>query len=225
MKTKDRILNAGLRLFNQQGERNVSTNHIAASIDISPGNLYYHFANKQEIVYELFLRYSREVYQFLSVPDDRPLRFADKIRYFEATFQSIWDYRFLHRDLGHLLAENERLKDGYYQFTKQTLRNGKAVLKGLRDAQLMQITDEQLDALMINIWVLVTSWTSFLQAIALNDQRQDSVSEAKIKRGIYQLIHLTEPFAGPGMEHEIEALKADYLQGQSSDPLVLFNDA
>lgn len=222
MKTKDRILNASLRLFNQRGERNVSTNHIAADLGISPGNLYYHFANKQAIVYELFLRYSQEVYQFLSVPDDRELNFSDKIRYFEATFKSIWEYRFLHRDMVHLLAENEPLRNGYYEFTQRTLLNGKAVLAGLRDAGLMAMTDEQLDALMMNIWVLVTSWSSFLQAIVKTADDADVFSEVKIRRGIYQLIALTEPFATPGLEADVAALKHEYLQGQRSDPLSLF---
>ncbi|MDX1692184.1 MAG: TetR/AcrR family transcriptional regulator [Ketobacteraceae bacterium] len=222
MKTRDRILNASLRLFNQRGERNVSTNHIASELGISPGNLYYHFANKQQIVYELFLRYSQDVYEFLSVPDDRPLNFADKIRYFEATFRSIWDYRFLHRDLGHLLAENEELRMGYYGFTKRTLLNGRTVLSGLRDAGLMAMSDEQMDALMINIWVLITSWTSFLQAIAGATENEEVFSEAKIRRGIYQLIALTEPFATPGLEQDVAALKEEYLRGQSSDPLALF---
>lgn len=39
--TRDRILQASLHLFNTQGERNITTNHIASHLGMSPGNLYY----------------------------------------------------------------------------------------------------------------------------------------------------------------------------------------
>ena len=41
IKTSERIVLNSLELFNQQGERSISTNHIAAHMEISPGNLYY----------------------------------------------------------------------------------------------------------------------------------------------------------------------------------------
>ena len=56
--TYNRIIENSLILFNEQGERNISTNHIAAHLGISPGNLYYHFKNKDEIIVQLFKRYS-----------------------------------------------------------------------------------------------------------------------------------------------------------------------
>lgn len=223
MKTRDRILQGSLTLFNRRGERNVSTNHIAAELGISPGNLYYHFRNKQDIVFELFKAYAEDVDRFMSVPDDRELTFADKVVYFESTFKSIWEYRFLHRDLGHLLEGDENLHQAYRAFTQRTLHNGRAVLTGLREAGLIAIDDEQMDALMINIWVLVTSWASFLQAVSPVDEQDEAVSEMKIKRGIYQLIALTEPFAVPGHEADVQALKKAYLGDQLTDPFNLID--
>ena len=61
VKTRDRIVAESLELFNAQGERNVTTNHIAAHLGMSPGNLYYHFRNKQAIIAELFAQYEAQV--------------------------------------------------------------------------------------------------------------------------------------------------------------------
>jgi len=43
LKTADRILETACALFNEEGEHNVSASDIAIALDISPGNLYYHF--------------------------------------------------------------------------------------------------------------------------------------------------------------------------------------
>lgn len=53
MKTRDRIIHSATELFNDQGERNITTNHIAAHLGISPGNLYYHFRNKEDIIHSI----------------------------------------------------------------------------------------------------------------------------------------------------------------------------
>ncbi|WP_156498561.1 TetR/AcrR family transcriptional regulator, partial [Oleiphilus sp. HI0079] len=65
MKTKERIILESLDLFNERGERNVSTNHIAAHLNMSPGNLYYHFRNKNEIIYQIFKNYELMVDTYL----------------------------------------------------------------------------------------------------------------------------------------------------------------
>ena len=55
-RTRDRILDAALELFNERGTAAVTTNHVAARAGISPGNLYYWFSDKDEIIRELYTR-------------------------------------------------------------------------------------------------------------------------------------------------------------------------
>ena len=50
-KTKDRILDTSIRLFNERKASNVSTVQISTEMGISPGNLYYYYDNKEEVLY------------------------------------------------------------------------------------------------------------------------------------------------------------------------------
>ena len=52
--TKTRILKTAIQLFNEKGSQQITTNHIAQEMGISPGNLYYHYQNKEEIIREIF---------------------------------------------------------------------------------------------------------------------------------------------------------------------------
>lgn len=208
--TRERILATSLELFNREGERNVSTNHIAEALGISPGNLYYHFRNKSEIVKQLFLRYQTTVEAFLQVPNDRPLTWQDKVGYFEAILQSIWGARFLHRDLGHLLNQDEELQDQYREFVAISIERGLKVYEGLRSSGLLEASDEDMKALLVNTWVMAASWAMFVQSLVPNEKRSDELDRTLLRQGIYQIVCLEGPYLrGEAREH-LEAMKARY---------------
>ncbi len=109
-KTSQRILDVALRLFNEQGETNISTNHIADELEISPGNLYYHFRNKDDIIEHLFQRFEERMDQALAVPDGREITLEDVWLQLHLVFECIWNYRFLYRDIINILSRNRSLR-------------------------------------------------------------------------------------------------------------------
>ena len=68
-RTAERILEVTLELFNRFGEPNVSTTLISAELNISPGNLYYHYPAKDELINSLFDRYERSLSELLNASD------------------------------------------------------------------------------------------------------------------------------------------------------------
>ena len=193
MKTRDRILMKSLELFNEAGERSISTNHIAAALNISPGNLYYHFRSKEDIIYEIFLTYENSMVQALSVPDDRVITYTEKIGYFESIFNQLWEYRFLHRDLGHLLEESPRLRASYRQFARKVMAQAYLVYNALRKAELIQATEQDVQAMIVNIWILTTSWASFVVSSGFFGE-EVVLTQRLLRRGIYQIICLEAPY-------------------------------
>ena len=61
MKTKDKIIEAAVRLYNTKGLSSVTSRHIAADIKISHGNLEYHFPNKEAILFAVYKQMSEEM--------------------------------------------------------------------------------------------------------------------------------------------------------------------
>jgi len=194
--TRDRIAQASLELFNAQGERSVTTNHIAAHLGISPGNLYYHYRNKQVIIAQLFAEYESHVDQFLHLPEGRALTVEDKTFYLEALLAAMWHYRFLHRDLEHLLDSDPELAAAYRAFARRAMDNAKAIYRGFVDAGILQMDEPQLEALTLNAWIILTSWVRYL---CTTREVASDLSEALMRRGIYQVLalesgHIAEPF-------------------------------
>ena len=78
IKTRERIVQCALELFNRQSERSVRTYPTAAPRKILPGNPCYHVANKRAIIAELSTEYQTRVDSFLHSPFSRQLCVEDK---------------------------------------------------------------------------------------------------------------------------------------------------
>lgn len=70
--TKSNILEAAIQLFNKQGVNNVTLRTIADHIDISPGNLAYHYKNKESIIEDAFQQMEAERNQILTGVQEIP---------------------------------------------------------------------------------------------------------------------------------------------------------
>ncbi len=221
MKTRDRILVASLRLFNEQGERSVSTNHIAAELGISPGNLYYHFANKAEIIHALFLYFEQRVIGYLQVPAGGRLGIEDKARYYGDTLEVIWEYRFLYRDMPHLLEQDEQLQVRYRDFAGKAMSQVRALFDSARASGLLLASDEECEALVTNMWIILTAWVGFLQTTAASAGSEASLTRQMVGQGIYQALCLEAPYLSPEAKLFLPRLKAACLNPAEPDPLAL----
>lgn len=227
LKTRERILAASLQLFNTQGERQVTTNHLAAAMGMSPGNLYYHFKNKDAIISELFTRYAERMAAALTFPDVRPLTQADKANLFERVLTSLWDFRFLHRDMTHLL-ENAELSSQYRAFSLQVLAQLRELYRAQITAGMIEASDADIDTLAITIWITATNWVNFLHTTglfaddsfagkAIGDTSTGDITEAMLRRGILHVICLEAPYLRGEAKAGLAALKAHYGAALASD--------
>jgi AcrR family transcriptional regulator len=201
--TRERIVHSSLELFNQQGERSVSTNHIAAHMEISPGNLYYHFPNKQAIIAVLFSEYEALVDSFLRPPQGRPATVEDKRFYLKELLSAMWRYRFLHRDLEHLLDSDAELAARYRRFSQRCVIQGAAIYEGFVAAGILKMDRVQIESLTLNAWIILTSWVRFL---CTTRENSNHLSEQAVKRGVYQVLVLEAGCVTDQARDEVNAL-------------------
>ena len=191
MKTRDKIIQASIELFNEQGERNVTTNHIAAHLSISPGNLYYHFRNKEDIILSIYEEYARNLLldTFPQVsPDIKP--FDAVILYMDAVFQALMKFRFFYVNLPVLLAKNPVLHQKYVEVQYTITQRLTEMLRSLRDANMMTFDDEELPDIVSILRLINTFWLSFYQTQNENAIINDSV----FYDGVLKILVMIRPY-------------------------------
>jgi AcrR family transcriptional regulator len=204
--TRERILETSLAMFNAQGEPNVTTNHIADELEISPGNLYYHFRNKEDIVEQVFARYEARMDQTLLVPEGRLPNLEDVWMQLHLVFECMWDYRFLYRDLVDIVSRNRKLKAHFARILNRAATSAGEVLLGLAAAGIMRATPDEIRATAENVLLVATFWMNF--NIVRNGRSASDQDD--LTHGIYQVMLLIAPFLRDAERAHLNTLAQAY---------------
>ncbi|MFK0086135.1 TetR/AcrR family transcriptional regulator [Pseudomonas sp. NPDC090755] len=204
MKTRDRILECALQLFNQQGEPNVSTLEIANEMGISPGNLYYHFHGKEPLVLGLFERFEEELTPLLDPPLEVRLEAEDYWLFLHLIVERMAQYRFLFQDLSNLTGRLPKLARGMRTLLNALKRTLAALLASLK-AQGQVISDTRA------LGQLVEQIT--LTLLFSLDYQRVLAREGEVGVVVYQVMMLVAPHLENGSRHAAEQLALRYLEG------------
>lgn len=118
--TPDRILSTALRLFNSSGVDRVPIYKIASSLSISPGNLTYHFAKKQDIIYALIDRLEQDAADVLASPRNPGAK--QLAEYIVNLFSLMWRYHFFFESLTYFTATDPHLAESYHRIMTTAIK-------------------------------------------------------------------------------------------------------
>jgi AcrR family transcriptional regulator len=208
-RTAERILEVTLVLFNRFGEPNVSTTLISAELNISPGNLYYHYPAKDELINALFDRFERPLNELLGAGDD--VRDVEDAWFFMHTlFELIWQYRFLYRDLNDLLSKNRRLETHFQSILKNKTRSIRALLDGMRRGGVLHIDSREIEATATSMVVVLTYWLSFEYVRDPRNALEEQNAQAALMRGAQHVLNLLAPYLEPAQRSHLLKLSDAY---------------
>ena len=209
-RTRERILETALKLFNDFGEPNVTTTVIADEMEISPGNLYYHFHGKDEIVNALFAEYEKEIANLLTAPGRRPQGTEDIWLFLHLLFETIWKFRFFYRDINDLLTRNRLVETHFQRILRQKEHTATVICQGLAASGVLTAANSEIAALATNMTVVATFWLSFEHARRPRD-------EPDIGRGVYQVMSLASPYLQGEARHLLDKLSTAYIDKGRGD--------
>ena len=211
-RTAERILEVTLELFNRFGEPNVSTTLISAELGISPGNLYYHYPAKDELINSLFDRYERSLTELLRAADGVS-NVEDAWLFFHMLFELIWQYRFLYRDLNDLLSKNRRLETHFQFVLKNKGKAVQSVLDGLSRGNTMTIELRDMEPVATAMVVVLTYWLSFEYVRDPRRALEPESASPALMRGAFHVLSLLLPYLQAEEREHLHALAGNYTKG------------
>ncbi|HEY9035606.1 MAG TPA: TetR/AcrR family transcriptional regulator [Pseudomonadales bacterium] len=191
LRTRDRILEASLRLFNEEGEPNVTTVDIANELDISPGNLYYHFKGKDALIEALYEHFDAQMSEFLHAPAESALNLEDNWYYLYVLFEEIYQFRFFYRNLSDLLQRYPALRKRFRRLLELKRRTARAVAADMVEQGVLDVDAEVLDRLVDSITMTLTYFMTYEDLLY-----GELPGPVVMHKGVYQVMTQVAPYFG-----------------------------
>lgn len=197
MKTKERILQTSSDLFNRNGVFSITTNHIAKAMNISPGNLYFHYDNKEEIISELFKRMCKETYDLWR---PRRTKKLSPLQFVEENFELYWNYRFFHREIYTLRRKDLDLAKMWREHLQKMLKLMVILYRNwVKENKMVAINDvNEMQFVSETLLAMATTYLQFFES----SERQPG--KKSIERGKKHVARLIYPYTTGDSKDEFE---------------------
>ena len=189
MDTKGKIIAKAIDLFNIHGTKAISTNHIAKEMGISPGNLYYHFGSKNDIIRSISDNFSNELGSVLRIQLDTISDFSSNLTsLFNLFFKIQQSYQFLFLEGVHLTKQDSRLLDNYTNLRSLIKKGYHELLSNLVKIKIMKSQSLNIiDDLLDTQWIIMWYWINH----TILDR--NTYDDFQIKKGIKLSFSIIKP--------------------------------
>lgn len=159
--TELQILNTSLKLFNERGYYDVGMREIARELNLSPGNVTYHFKKKEDILFALLKKYTEQNTSYYEKYYAESPSIAGFLRLMKNIFHSQYQYRGVYIG-NHLVQKEFQTKDriDYKSTAERRKESFKKILSDLKTAGQLKANDDDIDFLVSFITLFGRFWIS-----------------------------------------------------------------
>lgn len=161
MKTKDKILSKALELFNDKGYNNITTRHIAAELNISAGNLHYHFRHSEDIITILFSELTLKMDELLNQIKKRENKTLEDLYQFTySTCEIFYSYRFIFINFIDILNQNPDIESKYEGINFSRKEEFQLIFSDLQKSDIFQkdLPYFIIEGLIEQIFIIADNW-------------------------------------------------------------------
>lgn len=195
--TRAKVIECALILFNEKGFESCTTHTIATAAGLSPGNLYYHFKNKEEIAEEVAIEIGTGLRSLFSLTglETNSLSFPE---FLESFFDFLFHYKFFFRDFPLLIRANPRIGKVWKTEFQQSRADMKSYAnRWVKSGDMKPFeTDQALDAFLDNVFALIFFGPAYQEFI------DDSLDRKTFKAHLERVLEFLHPY------HTSQGLKA-----------------
>ncbi len=187
--TRQRIMEAARRLFNEQRFGNVTTAALAAEVGIAEGNLWYHFKNKRSLLEAITEDFIAQADRRMAIlPNNNSNVLGGFAFLLLECAHEIREFRFLYRDQADYGEHTDVLLERLPQIYEGTIGQFKQFFDAMIDSGDLDIPRYQIDNLAINVVLMLRFHLEFLRELS----RDEAVGSGAVHKGLLQQLTLYE---------------------------------
>lgn len=177
MNTKEKILKKALELFNEVGYNVVTARYIAKELNISVGNLHYHYKHSKDIVTAIInnLLYQSEVL-ILEFKNDENLTIEKLSNYLQSLFNLFFEYQFLMTNFVDVFRDVPELQSKFLEIYNKRENQFESIIKTFQQLKVFRqdLPEKLVKSVISQIFIIVDSFITY-NSVITNLQKDDAI--------------------------------------------------
>lgn len=201
MNNKQKILVTCREQMNLKGAQAIGTGQICETLGISPGNLYYHFKNKEEIVLALFLDLDRELRTTFDVNSGQGISAADFAGYYVRSLEVAYDHRYFFSGLLYLLRRDKVLAERYRDLQSWTLDQLETIVRQAASEGNLEVPNslQRYQSIATNTWLVWSNWGRYLEI----SRDSHAITRSDMIMGVHQIFDVLSGYLTPEFDRGV----------------------